>query len=95
MGSGSNISEMSGYEQLLVNCEAQSNTSHECFFNPQSRITGEFCNTCLPVCLSKQATINFYQFSAGILLLSISAPLGFVFSSAIASEITSVETQVY
>ena len=89
-----NISEMSLYEQLLEECEAQSSSSHECFLNSQSRITGEFCNTCRPTCLSKQVSSNFYQFTVGILLLVVSAPLGFVFTSAIASEITSVETQV-
>ena len=89
-----NSSEMSLYEQLLEDCEARSSSSHKCFFNSQSRITGEFCNTCRPTCLSKQASINFYQFTAGILLLSTAAPLGFVFTSAIASEITSIETQV-
>ena len=82
---------VSVYEQLVASCEALSSSSHQCSFNPNSHITGDFCNTCLPTCLSKQATINFYQFSAGILLLSLSAPLGFIFASAIASEITSVE----
>ena len=93
-GTGENISEISLYEQLVKDCEAQSSSGHECFWNPQSRVTGEFCNTCLPVCLSKQTTINFYQFTAGTLLLSVSAPLGFVFISAITSDITSVESQV-
>ena len=93
--SGFNSSDnVTAYEQLVASCEALSSSSHQCSFNPNSHITGEFCNTCMPTCLSKQATINFYQFSAGILLLSLSAPLGFIFASAIASEITSVESQV-
>ena len=93
-GTGENISEISLYEQLVEDCEAQSSSGHQCFWNPQSRVTGEFCNTCLPVCLSKQTTINFYQFTAGTLLLSVAPPLGLVFVSAITSDITSVESQV-
>lgn len=75
-------------------CRSLSSSGHECFFNPKSRITGEFCSTCLCTCLSEQSTINLYQFSAGILFLSLAGPLGFVFSSAIASDITPVESQV-
>jgi hypothetical protein len=75
-------------------CESRSGAGHHCYWNPQSPITGEFCNNCVPECLSKKATINFYQFSAGILLLSVAGPLGFVIVSAVASEITSVESQV-
>ena len=93
-GIGENVSEISRYEWLVENCEAQSSSGHQCFWNPQSRVTGEFCNTCLPVCLSQQTTVNFYQFTVGTLLLSVSAPLGFVFISAITSDITSVESQV-
>ena len=80
-------------EQNLERCEGQSNSS-QCFWNPQSRITGKFCNTCLNTCLSKQKSQNIYLFSIGVLLLSMSAPLGFVFVSAIVSDITSVESQV-
>ena len=72
-----------------------SNSSHQCFWNPQSRITGEFCNTCLDTCLSKQKSQNIYQLSLGGLLLALSGPLGFVVVSAITSDITSVESQVY
>ena len=82
------------YQQLVERCEALSSSSHQCFWNPKSRITGEFCNTCLPTCLSKQTTINFYQFTVGILLISFATPLGFVLLSAISSDIASVDSQV-
>ena len=87
-GVSSNIS------QLVDSCEALSGSGDQCFWNPQSRVTGEFCNTCVASCLSEQKSLDIYQFSAGVLLLSVSAPLGFVFVSAIASDITSVEMQV-
>ena len=88
-------SNSSLYQQLVERCEALSSSSHQCFWNPKSRITGEFCNTCLSTCLSEQASLNFYQFSVGVILICISAPLGFVFISAITSAITSVESQVH
>ena len=69
-------------------------SSHQCFWNPESRVTGEFCNTCLPTCLSQQASLNFYQFSVGVFLISAGSWLGYVFISAVASDITSVESQV-
>ena len=79
---------------LEEGCEALSSSSHQCFWNPQSRITGDYCNLCFPVCLSREKSINLYQFGLGVLLLALSAPLGFVFVSAVASDITSVDSQV-
>ena len=87
-------SNSSLYEQLTKSCEALSSSSHQCFWNPKSRITGEFCNTCLPTCLSKQTTINFYQFSAGMLLISLATPLEYVVVSAITSDVTATDSQV-
>ena len=87
-------SNSSLYEQLVESCEALSSSSHQCFWNPKSRITGEFCNTCLPTCLSKQTTINFYQFSAGMLLISLATPLEYVVVSAITSDVTATDSQV-
>ena len=74
-------------------CEGRSNSS-QCFWNPQSRITGEFCNTCHDACLSEQKAMDFYQFGVGVLLISLASPLGFVYIPAITSDITSVESQV-
>ena len=89
-GSGSGLCKNTS--QLL--CEAQSTSSQSCFWNPQSRITGEYCNTCHELCQSKQRAINFYQFSVGVLLVSLTSPLGFVYAAAITSDITSIESQV-
>ena len=75
-------------------CKDFSRSGHECFWNPQSRVTGEFCNTCATSCLSQQRSLDISQFSIGVLFLAVSAPLGFVFVSAISSEITSLKSQV-
>ena len=87
-------SNSSDYQQMVDSCEAQSSSSHQCFWNPKSRITGEFCNTCQTVCLSELTSINFYQFTAGVLLVSLATPLGFVFISATTSDFTPLHTQV-
>ena len=87
-------SNSSVYEQLIKSCEALSTSSHQCFWNPKSRVTGQFCNTCLPTCLSKQTAINFYQFSAGILLIALATPLEYVVVSAITSDMTATDSQV-
>ena len=83
------------YLELLEACIAQSSSSDRCFWNPQSRVTGDFCNSCAPACLSEQKSLHIVQFSIGALLIASSASLGFVFISAVTSEITSVESQVY
>ena len=83
------------YLELLEGCIAQSTSSDRCFWNPQSRVTGDFCNSCVSSCLSEQRSLNFFQFIIGALLVASSASLGFVFISAVTSEITSIESQVY
>ena len=83
------------HQLLAERCEALSSSSHHCFWNPNSRITGEHCNTCHFACLSEQKSLNFYQFSIGAALVALCAPLGFVFVAVVTSGITSVEHQVH
>ena len=79
---------------LVEKCESLNSSTDQCFWNPQSRITGEFCNTCLDTCLSIQKSLGIYQFSVGMFLLAISTAFAFVLISAISSDITSVHSQV-
>ena len=72
-------------------CEA---LGHRCFWNPQSRVTGEPCNTCFPVCLSRAKSLCFYQFTLAVLLISIATPLLYVFTSVISSDMMPVRSQV-
>ena len=88
------FSNTSLVQTLIDSCEALSSSNHMCFWNRQSRITGSYCSECLGVCLSKQKSHNIYQFSIGALFLAIAATIGFVFASAIASDITSINSQV-
>ena len=78
----------------IEDCEALSTDTHQCFWNPQSRVTGDYCNTCLPVCLSLQTSLNFYQFSIGVLLMAVAATLQFIFNLALVSDITQKRHQV-
>ena len=87
-------SNLSLHQEQVRCCEALSSSGHQCFWNPRSRITGHCCNTCHRICLSKQTTITFYQFTLGIALISFATPLAFVLVSAIASDIAPVTSQV-
>ena len=91
-----NTSSSLGLELLvdLELCDSQSTSSHQCFWNPKSRVTGEHCTTCRPVCLSTQKSINFIQFSAGVFILTILLQPGLVFYSVVTSNITKKRHQV-
>ena len=82
------------HKQLIEGCASLSRDGDACYWNQQSVVTGEFCSTCLPACLSSRATVNFYQFGVGAFLLAVAGALAFVFVSAVASEITTIESQV-
>ena len=86
--------EHSSFNERVDACECLSTDDNICYWNQQSGITGKFCNTCLPACLSTKATLNFHQFIAGTFLLSLAAPLAFVVTSALASDIAPAESQV-
>ena len=91
---GANTSE--NEDSLLVRefCESLSTSDHQCFWNPKSRVTGEHCTTCRSVCLSKQKSINFIQFSIGVALIAIMLQPGVVFYIVVASNITDKQFQV-
>ena len=78
----------------VESCEALSSSSHQCFWNPKSRITGEFCNTCHKTCYSEQKSLNFYQFSLGMSLIALSGILGTVFVPIVISGYGTLEQQV-
>ena len=56
-------------------CEMHSGDPYQCFFNPDSRITQQYCDDCRPFCRSKLHTLNFVQFLIGVCLFSFSFPL--------------------
>ena len=57
-------------------CESLSDVpNYNCYWNPNSIITGEYCERCRPVCLSHSHTLSFIQFVIGV--FAISGSIGF------------------
>lgn len=81
-------------QELVERCQNLSGPSSTCFWNRQSRVTGEYCTECVGTCLSTERSQNIYQLSLAVIFLSIGTPLGYIFTSAIVSDITPLNSQV-
>ena len=57
-------------------CEALSGPPYHCFWNPNSRLTGEYCPRCNPLCRSVDYSLTFEQFLVGLMFLVLSFPMG-------------------
>ena len=58
-------------------CQAFSSVpGYSCFWNQVSRITGEYCETCPPMCLSETHSLTFVQLIIGLLFLVPTYPIG-------------------
>ena len=91
----SNTTDNSTVYQILEEMrKAQNPSGHHCFWNPHSRITGDYCNTCVKECLSYETSLNFYQFNVGVLLVISGSILEFVFNLVLVSEIFPAQKQV-
>lgn len=75
-------------------CESQSTSEHQCFWNPESRVTGDHCATCAPVCLSTQTSLHFAQFTIGFALATSFLPIGLYFGVVVASNFAGKRFQV-
>ena len=82
------------FQLNVEKCETRSTSGQHCFWNPQSRVNGDYCNTCNKTCLSQEASLNFYQFNVGVFLTAMGSILGFIFNNALNSDITSANNQV-
>ena len=63
---------------LLSSCELcrmHSGDPYQCFFNPDARISKEYCADCKPLCRSKLHTLNFAQFMIGVSLFGLGFPM--------------------
>ena len=84
---GNNIDHWSQCD--FVNNTAQCNceeSSNQCFWNPSSRLTGQYCERCRPVCLSKEYSLSFPQLMIGVMLLAPGYPMGRISLSILASD---------
>ena len=68
-------------------CEQYGNSSYNCFWNPVSRITGDYCERCRQVCLSTEHSLSFFQLVVGIMLLFACMSNGRVLVTTIASDV--------
>ena len=82
------IANSASEEQKI--CES----NQDCYWNPSSVISGEYCTECLPACLSKSGSLHFIQLCIGMPLLIISSMLGHYTLYPIVTKITSPQLQV-
>ena len=68
--------------------------NYNCFWNPISRITGDYCERCRAVCLSETHSLNFIQLFIGIVLLSSCYVPGRLLVTTIASDLAENRSQV-
>ena len=48
---------------------------YECFWNPISRVNGQYCDRCSHVCLSRHYSLNLVQFLVGLCLFTFGYPI--------------------
>ena len=70
---GNNASNRSSLPPCEL-CRMHSGHPYQCFFNPDARISKEYCADCKPLCRSELHTINFAQFLIGVCLFSLGFP---------------------
>jgi len=75
-------------------CRMHSGDPYYCFWNPDARISHEFCSDCEPFCRSELHTINFIQFLIGVCLFSFSFPMMRITATVIVSDCLGSASQV-
>ena len=75
-------------------CTAGTSDIHECYWNPNSRVTGILCSLCRPVCRAESMSIAFVQFSLGVGLISMAAQLMEMALLGIATDCTATSAHV-
>ena len=76
-------------------CESLSDVpNYNCYWNPNSIITGEYCERCRPVCLSHSHTLSFSQFLIGVFIISGSLTFSRIILTLIVSDLIGKSKQV-
>ncbi len=91
---GIDVSTCDGNTSASCVCEAFSGSPYHCFWNPNSRLTGEYCSRCEPLCRSQQHSIHFVQFVIGLSLVTYAYPMGRLSITLIASDALGTASQV-
>ena len=75
-------------------CEALSGPPYHCFWNPNSRLTGEYCPRCNPLCRSVDYSLTFGQFLVGLIFLVLSYQIGRTTLTLVVSDALGSTSQV-
>ena len=75
-------------------CEALSGPPYHCFWNPNSRLTGEYCPRCNPLCRSVDYSLTFGQFLVGLIFLVFSYQIGHTTLTLVVSDALGSTSQV-
>ena len=82
------------YNEAMNMCLTANGTRNNCYWNPQSIITGKHCEDCQPICRSRSHSLTFVQFVLGSALLLVSIPIAWVPVAALISNRVSTAAQV-
>ena len=82
------------YNAAMNMCLTANGTRNNCYWNPQSIITGKHCEDCQPICRSRSHSLTFVQFVLGSALLLVSIPVAWVPVAALISNRVSTAAQV-
>ena len=78
----------------LAEATCENNPHYSCHWNPQSRLTGKYCEDCPPICRDKTNYLSFYQVLISIAFMFISAHLVLVPMIGIISDKVEKSSQV-
>ena len=79
------------YQMAVNRCES---AGEHCHWIPNSRVTGQHCSDCQPICRSTQHTLNFIQFMFGVMLFFSTTSLLYNGSFLLLSDCVSKKYQV-
>ena len=68
----STIQSSGNYMNTNTTYEEQCRSSKECYWNPDSIITGKHCDTCPGICHSNSGSLNFIQVCIGVFFICLS-----------------------
>ena len=81
-------------DRLADLCEAGSSNEHNCIWSCVSKVTGNSCQYCPPLCRSDEKSISFVQFSIGMVLIVICLQMFITVTVSITTDITPPALQV-
>ena len=79
------------YQMAVNRCES---AGEHCHWIPNSQVTQKHCSDCQPICRGSQHTLNFIQFTIGIVTFSSTLSLMYTGVFLLLSESVSVRFQV-